>query len=148
MTWESREGARALLKSGWSLNWSIGFSPGGVTVTLKFPSRFKAAAKDNVIRFMQENPIERWLPPGEADRYLTESMDKEFGNLIAYRNNLLDSKNLAGLSFRESTELLRKKLDEFFARGSDYDRIETWFRCLAFDPHAEIPEDAERRRED
>lgn len=61
LTWESREGVRAL-KLGWSLNWSIGFSPGGVTVSLSFPPWIKGTAKENVIRFMKENPIERWLP--------------------------------------------------------------------------------------
>lgn len=144
LTWESKEGARAL-KSGW--NWSIGFSPGGVTLTLSCPPWIKGTAKENVIRFMKENPIERWLPPGEAGRYLTEDPNEEYGYLIAYRNNLLDRRNLAALSFRESTGLLREKLDEFFARGSDYDRMEFYFRCLAFDPHAGYPEDAERQLE-
>jgi hypothetical protein len=147
LTWESREGVRAL-KTGWSLNWSVGFYPGVVRVTLEFPSRFKGTAKENVVRFMKKNPIERWLPPSEADRFIMENPDKEFGSLIAYRNNLLDSKNLTGLSFRESTKLLREKLDEFFARGSDYDRIETYFACLAFDAREGMPEDAERQRKE
>ena len=121
-TWESREGAR-VLKSGWS--WSIGFSLGGVTLTLSSPPWIKGPAKENVIRFMKENPIERWLPPGEAGRYLMEDPDYAYGYLTAYRNNLLDSRNLADLSFRESTGLLREKLDEFFAPGSDHDRIES-----------------------
>ncbi len=144
LTWESREGVR-ILKSAGSLNWSIGFSPGGVTVSLSFPPWIKGTVKDNVIRFMKENPIERWLPPGEADRYLTGNMDEEYGYLAAYSNRLLDSGDLAGLSFRESTELLRVKLDEFFAQGSDYDRIETFLRCLAFDPREGMPEDAARQ---
>ncbi len=147
LTWESREGVQAL-KSGWSLNWSIGFSPRGVTVTLEFPPHFKGAVKDNVIRFMKENPIESWLPPGEAGKYLMENMDKVFGSLIAYRNNLLDSKDLADVSFRESTKRLREKLEAFFARGSDYERIESYFRCLAFDATAGIPEDTERQPEE
>ena len=142
LTWESKEGARAL-KSGW--NWSIGFSLGGVTLTLQSPPWIKGTAKKNVIRFMKENPIERWLPPGEAGRYLMEDPDEEYGYLTVYRNNFLDSRNLADLSFRESTVLLREKLDEFFAPGSDYYRIESYFRCLAFDPHVGYPEDAERQ---
>ena len=144
-TWESREGAR-VLKSGWL--WSIGFSLGGVTLTLSSPPWIKGPAKENVIRFMKENPIERWLPPGEAGRYLMGDPDYAYGYLTAYRNNLLDSRYLANLSFRESTGLLREKLDEFFAPGSDYDRIESYFRCLAFDPHAGYPEDAERHLEE
>ena len=144
LIWESSEGVRAL-KSGGSLNWSIEFSPGGVTVSLTFPPWIKGAAKENVIRFMKENPIERWLPPNEAGRYLMEDPEEEYGYLAAYRNHLLDSGDLAGLSFRESTELLREKLDEFFAPGSDYDRIETYLRCLAFDPREGMPEHAERQ---
>lgn len=144
LTWESTEEARAP-KSSWSPSWSIGFSPGGVTVALSFPPWIKGTAKENVIRFIQENSIERWLPPGEADRYLMENPDKEYGYLTIYRNTLLDRENLACLSFRESTKRLREKLDEFFARGSDYDRIETYFRFLAFDAREGIPEDAERQ---
>ena len=144
LTWWSIEGARAL-KSDRSLYWSIEFSPGGVTVKFGFPPWIKGTAKKNVIRFMQENPIERWLPPGEAGRYLMEHPEEEYGYLIAYRNHLLDSRDLADLSFRESTELLRKKLDEFFAPDSDYDRIETYLRCLAFDSRRGMPEHAERR---
>ena len=141
LTWDSAEGAR-VLKSGW--NWSIGFSLGGVTLTLSSPPWIKGTAKKNVIDFMKENPIERWLPPGEAGRYLMKNPDKEYGYLTVYRNNLLDSRNLADLSFPESTELLRKKLDEFFAQGSDHDRIETYLRCLAFDSREGIPETAMR----
>ncbi len=132
-----------MLKSGW--NWSIGFSLGGVTLALSSPPWIKGTAKENVIHFMKENPIERWLPPGEAGRYLMKNPDKEYGYLTVYRDNLLDSRNLADLSFPESTELLRKKLDEFFAQGSDYDRIETYLRCLAFDSREGMPEHAERQ---
>ena len=140
LTWESREGAR-VLKSGW--NWSIGFSLGGVTLTLSSPPWIKGTAKENVIHFMKENPIERWLPPSETGRYLMKNPDKEYGYLTVYRNNLLDSRNLANLSFLESTGLLREKLDAFFALGSDYDRIETYLRCLAFDSHEGMPEHVE-----
>ena len=142
LTWEIKEGARAL-KSGW--NWSIRFYLRGVTLTLQSPPWIKGTAKENVIRFMKENPIERWLPPGEAGRYLMEDPDEEYGYRTAYRNNLLDSRNIAALSFRESTVRLREKLDEFFAPDSDYERIEFYFRCLAFDPHVGYPEDAERQ---
>ena len=130
---------------GWSLIWSIEFSYGAVTLTVYSPPFVKGTAKENVFRFMKENPIEKWLPTGEAGKYRTEHPDKEYGYLIPYRNILLDSGNLADLSFRESTERLREKLDEFFAPGSDYDRMESYFRCLAFDPHSGIPEDAERQ---
>ena len=56
LTWEIKEGARAL-KSGW--NWSIGFYLRGVTLTLQSSPWIKGTAKENVIRFMKENPIER-----------------------------------------------------------------------------------------
>ena len=89
--------------------------------------------------------IEKWVPTGEAGRYRTEHPDKEYGYLIIYSNTLLDRENLKDLTFQESTKLVREKLDAFFAPGSDYDRMESYFRCLAFDPHAGIPEDAERQ---
>ena len=144
LNWESTEGSSAL-KLGWSLIWSIGFSYGGVELTLHCPPWIKGTARDNLFRFMKENPIEKWVPPGEASRYCTEHPDEEYGYLIIYRNTLLDSGNLENLSFRESTERLREKLDAFFARGSDYDRMESYFRCLAFDTREGIPEDAERQ---
>ena len=144
LTWWSREGARAL-KSGGSLYWSIEFSPGGVTVTCGFPPQFEGTAKDNVLRFMKKNPIERWVPTSEADRYRMEHPDKEYDYLIIYRNTLLDNGTLADLSFQESTKLLREKLDTFFARGSDYERMESYFRCLAFDAREGMPEDTERQ---
>lgn len=145
LNWESRGGSSAL-KLGWSLIWSIGFSYSGVELTLHCPPWIKGTAKENVFAFMKKNPTERWLPTGEAGRYRMEHPDKEYGYLIVYRNTLLDSRRLADLSFRESTELLRKKLDAFFARGSDYERIESYFRCLAFDAREGMPpQDAERQ---
>ena len=49
------------------------------------------------------------------------------------------------MSFRESTDLLQQKLDEFFAPDSDYDRIETYLRFLAFDAREGAPEDEEQQ---
>jgi hypothetical protein len=145
LNWESKGGSGAL-KLGWSLIWSIGFSYSGVELTLHCPPWIKGTAKENVFAFMKKNAIEKWLPPGEASRYRTEHPDKEYGYLTIYRNTLLDRENLKDLTFRESTELLREKLDAFFARGSDYDRIEWYFRCLALD--AGITESTERQRKE
>ena len=101
-----------MLKSGW--NWSIGFSLGGVTLALSSPPWIKGTAKENVIHFNE----------GESHREVAAAGR---GGQVSHEEPGQD------LSFPESTELLRKKLDEFFAQGSDYDRIETYLRCLAFD---------------
>ena len=144
LNWESAEGKKAT-KLSWSLIWSIGFSYSAVELALYSPPFVQGTAKENVFRFMKENPIEKWVPTGEAGRYRMEHPDKEYGYLIIYRNTILDRENLKDLTFRESTERLREKLDAFFARGSDYDRMESYFRCLAFDAGEGIPEDAERQ---
>ena len=140
LRWESQEGSQAL-KLGWSLIWSIEFSYGAVAVSLYSPPYVKGAAKENVIRFIRRNPIDAWQPPRKATGYPMKP--DSFGYFVVYENRLLESKDLADLSFRESTERLREKLDEFFARGSDYDRIESYFRCLAFD--AGMAESTERQ---
>ena len=44
-------------------------------------------------------------------------------------------------------KLLCAKLDDFFTGGSDYERIESYFKCLAFDPKVPGPEDPEHANE-
>ena len=136
LNWRSKEGTKALA----SLRlWSIGFSREAVRLTLQFPPWVDKEATKEVVAFMRKNPIDWSQPPGRSDRY---PLSKEYGYINVYENRLLDGEELLKLSFRESTKRLRERLDEFFARGSDYERIESYFRCLAFNER--MPEDTER----
>ena len=90
---------------------------------------------------MQVNPIDRSQPPGESGKYPME--EHKDSNFYIYRNRLLNEDELSALPFQESMDLLCKKLDAFFAPGSDYEKIETYFKCLAFDPKGPTPDDAE-----
>ena len=87
--------------------------------------------------FLQDVPID----PARPKRYPMESE-----NRVIYLHDLLKDAELAGTS-AESVELLQDRLDEFFGSDGDYERIERYFRCLAYVPHrpvvAEVPPGSE-----
>ena len=142
--WHRHEVARAL-NFEWCLVWAFEFWHGGVTLKFYFPSESKKGPKRTVrqefIRFMQMNPIDRSQPPGESGKYSME--EHKDSNFYVYQNRLLNEDELSALPFQESMDLLCEKLDAFFAPGSDYEKIETYFQCLAFDPKRPTPDDAE-----
>ena len=140
LNWGSKEEAKALASLRF---WSIGFSREAVRLMLQFPPWVDKEATKEIVAFVRKNPIDWSQPPGRSDRY---PLNKEYGYVNVYENILLEREELLKLSFRESTKRLREKLDEFFARGSDYERIESYFRCLAFNEG--IAESMERQPEE
>ena len=66
---------------------------------------------------------------------------------VIYRHSLLKNDELSG-PFDEVVELLRRRMDEFFAASGDYQRIERYFKCLAFDPRGLAHRDAGTGRPD
>lgn len=124
------------------LNWSIEFTSGAVTLTLYSPPfTDKPLVRENIISFLQRTPIDPSQPPGKSSKY---PMDYAWNYLTIYRHTLLGAGDLAKLSFQETAKQLCQKLDEWF-NGPDYERIETYFKCLAHDPNAPAPEPAARR---
>ena len=130
--WQSDEVKKAL-KLEWCLIWSIGFSYRNVTLTFYSPPWVKEPAKKNTIRFMQRNPIDTSQPPGKAGKYPME--EDSLSYFYVYRNRLLTEDQLSTLSFQESVKLLCGKLDDFFARGSDHERIDTSPFKVLIDTH-------------
>ena len=137
LSWNS-EGSTALGSDG-ALQWSIGFYPGKVTLELTSPP-WARKTRDHAIGFMGNNPIEEWHPPGKGARYPMEAGG--LGYFCVYKQQLMESRDFAGLTFRESMERLRGKLS--FAWDSDYKKIEFYFKCLAFDPRGAVPNDTAR----
>ena len=106
--------------------WWFTFEPRSVTVELGTPweSNPKNPNMQKIWEFMQHTPIDldtKRFPRGEMK------------HRIIYRHNLLSDDELSG-PFEESVKLLHRRLDEFFGSDGDYERIERYFRCLAFDP--------------
>ena len=104
--------------------WVFTFEPRNVSVEL---GRWSSPAEQNsnmeeIWRFLQETPID----PGRPERY---PMEKG----VIYRHSLLNDDELSG-SFEESVKLLHRRMDGFFRPGGDYERMEHYFKCLAFDP--------------
>ena len=104
--------------------WVFTFEPRNVSVEL---GRWSSPAEQNsnmeeIWRFLQETPID----PGRPEKY---PMEKG----VIYRQSLLYDDELSG-SFEESVKLLHRRMDGFFRPGGDYERMEHYFKCLAFDP--------------
>ena len=91
---------------------------------------------------MQTNPIDRSQPPDKSGKYPRE--EDTYSYFHVYQNRLLNEDELSALPFQESMKLLCKRLDDFFAPGSDYERIETYFQCIAFTPVVAAPDDTGR----
>ena len=52
---------------------------------------------------------------------------------VIYEHSLLNDPEHSR-PFEESVKVLRDSMDEFFGRDGDYERIERYLKCLAFDP--------------
>ena len=110
--------------------WWFTFEPRNVTVELGTERNPKNANMQEIWSFLQDTPID----PGRPERYPME-------NGVIYRHSLLKDAELSG-PFEESVKLLRDRLDQFFGPDGDYERIERYFRCLAFDRGPQQPDGA------
>lgn len=102
--------------------WWFSFEPRKVTVELGTERNPKNPKMQSIWSFLQGTPID----PGRPKRYPME-------NGVIYRHSLLKGDELSG-PFEKSVKSLRDRLDQFFGPDGDYERIERYFRCLAFDP--------------
>ena len=121
-----------------SVWWCFAFYPRHVFLELGDwgQNREEKSSMDRLWRFLQETPID----PDRPDRSARYPMEKP----VIYRLSLLKDDELSG-KFDEVVKLLRHRMDEFFGGGGDYQRIERYFKCLAFLGSRELrrPEESE-----
>ena len=119
--------------------WLFSFEPRKVTVELGTPLERdpKNPKLREIWRFLEDTPID----PGRPERYPTIVKHR-----VIYRHSLLKDAELCG-RFEESVKLLHDSMDEFFGRDGDYERIERYFRCLAFEPRGPQQPDGAREAE-
>ena len=106
--------------------WLFSFEARKVTVELGTPLERdpKNPKMREIWKFLQDTPID----PGRPERYPMKMKHR-----VIYRHSLLRDVEHSG-RFEESMKLLHDSMDEFFGQDGDYERIERYFRCLAFDP--------------
>ena len=106
--------------------WLFSFEPRKVTVELSTPGERdpKNPRMQEIWRFLRDTPID----PGRQERYPMEVKHR-----VIYRHRLLNDPEHSR-PFEESIKVLHESMDEFFGRDGDYERIERYLRCLAFDP--------------
>ena len=105
--------------------WLFSFEPRKVTVELGTPLERdpKNPKLREIWRFLEDTPID----PGRPERYPTIVKHR-----VIYRHCLLKDAEL--WRFEESVKLLHDSMDEFFGQDGDYERVERYLKCLAFDP--------------
>ena len=106
--------------------WWFSFEPRKVTVELSTPLERNPEnpRMQEIWSFLQDTAID----PGRPERYPMKMKHR-----VIYRHSLLKDVEHSG-PFEESVKLLYDRMDEFFGRDGDYERIERYFRCLAYDP--------------
>ena len=103
--------------------WYFAFEPRHVSVALGYWSKppEQKPNMDKIWKFLQETPID----PERPERYPVEKA-------YIYHHSLLKDDETSG-PLDEVVKFLRRRLDGFFGAGGDYQRIERYFKCLAFD---------------
>ena len=111
--------------------WWFSFEPRKVTVELSTPHQPNPEnpTMQEIWRFLQDTPID----PDRPERY-----PMQLRHRVIYRHRLLNDVEHSG-PFEESLKLLHDRLDQFFGRDGDYERIERYLRCLAFDARESSP---------
>ena len=117
--WETPSGGKLHIDD---CAWHFTFEPREVVVQLLTPKNPKNPNMQRVWSFLQDTPID----PARPERYPMEDG-------VIYRHDILRDAESAG-PFEESVKLLHHRLDQFFGPDGDYERIERYFRCLAFEP--------------
>lgn len=128
--WELGDVAKALGFDN-CLVWALNFSHSEVTLKFYFPEWSNgapyAAVRRRLVEFLSETPIDRSMA---ADRYPLKADESRC--FYVYVHRILDENDLHTKTYEESLKSIREELDAVFAHGSDYDRIKTYLRCLAF----------------
>ncbi len=116
----------------WQARWSVSFGRREVKLWLEFDLKSKEARAtrpvvDRITRFMKDNPVNA-SPGGRAKYPWTLA-----GNyLIAYEHPLVTDEELIATPAAEIEDATLRKLEAFL--GLDWTRIETYLKCMAFDP--------------
>lgn len=127
----SMEETRKSLDLPWQPRWLIIFDHREVLLQLQLdPSKEDAARPvvDRIMRFMKENPIDAF-----SERRNRYPMDAPWtGCLMVYKHPLMTDEVLSTTPVAEIQAVTLRKMAAFLDR--DFRRIETYLKCLAFDP--------------
>ena len=128
---ESMEETRKSLKLPWCPRWVIFLSYQEVLLYLQFdpPKKEIGPIVDRVTEFMKENPID--ASPEGVERY---PMDFIWGGgrFIVYKHRLMTDEDLSATPASEIEDVTLRKMEAFL--DLDFRRIETYLKCMAFDP--------------
>ena len=130
----SMEATRKSLNIPWLPRWSIILGHREVLLQLQFtpPEEGMKPAVDRIAEFMQENPIDP--SPERRERY---PMDIRFGgHLVVYRHRLITDDELSAIPVSEIEDVALGKMAAFL--DQDFRRIETYLKCMAFDPGVSV----------
>ena len=127
----SMEETRKSLDLPWQPRWLIIFHHREVLLQLQLdPSKEEAARPvvDRIMRFMKENPIDAF-----SERRNRYPMDVPWtGCLMVYKHPLMTDEVLSTTPVAEIQAVTLRRMAAFLDR--DFRRIETYLKCLAFDP--------------
>ena len=109
--------------------WSLTLGHREVSVSLEFRlSKESRPGIDRITKFMKENPID--ASPEGADKY---PMRIRWGSyFIVYDHALMTDQELSATPVSKTAEVTLRRMAAFLEQ--DFTRIETYLRCLAFDP--------------
>lgn len=128
---ESMEETRRSLSLPWSPRWVIFLSYQEVLLYLQFdpPKKEIGPVVDRIAEFMKENPID--ASPERVARYPMDFIWGE-GRFIVYKHSLVTDEDLSAIPASKIEDVTLRKMEAFL--DQDFRRIETYLKCLAFDP--------------
>ena len=127
---ESMERTRKALNVQWLLRWAIIFSHREVLMQLQFdrPKRTARPVVDRITGFMKEHPIDT-----SRERRNRYPLDVPWaGCFMVYKHSLMTDAELQTTPMSEIKGVTLRKLECFLEE--DYSKIETYLKCMAFDP--------------
>lgn len=127
----SMEETRQALSVPWHPRWVFTFSHREVLVQLQIdpPKKEWGPAVDRIIDFMKKHPID--ASQGRRGRYPLESPPWP-GCFMVYKHPLMTDADLSSTPTSEIKDATLRRVESFL--DEDYSRIETYLRCMAFDP--------------
>ena len=138
---EDMDATRKLLGVEWRLRWSIIFGHREVKLQLQIdlPRKSKRAARAaaRIMEFMREIPVDVL----DSERYPLDALWT--GCFVIYIHPLLTEEDLVATPVSDIKEKAIRGMEDFLA--GDFRRIETYFKCLAFDPRVSATDEAHNR---
>lgn len=136
--WASTEPARALGIEPSCLRWALAFGYEGVRVVFYVHPWHEESRPllERITAHIRDTPINE----GKPNWYPMEYVGSYFE---IHRREFLSAEDLKGVSTSRAKDVMEQKLTELLdAADSEYRRIATYFKCLAFRPDApESPEE-------